>query len=125
MNDLPMLRHSAGVAELRQFLPVMHKLWGADYSALGNPAHITVRVQHQAHINAQGVDGLGTQRSTTQGLGERQVGTWPGAIYGVRAPDPAETPLSWAEVHVLREALTEPMQSQHLTTTTSLCRGWN
>tara|TARA_R110000868_G_scaffold211993_2_gene462014 strand:- start:1847 stop:2152 length:306 start_codon:yes stop_codon:yes gene_type:complete len=100
-----MLRYSSGVAELRQFLPVMHPLWGSDYSAIGHPANITYRVQQKAHSNAQGMGGLGTQRDGVAGLGERQNGDWPGAIYGVRAPDPAETPLSWAEVHVLREAL--------------------
>ena len=100
--NVPMLRYSAGVAELRQFLPVMHPLWGADYSALGHPANITFRVQHQANSHAQGMDGLGTQRGAVTSLSERQIGDWPGAIYGVRAPDPAETPLSWAEVHVLR-----------------------
>jgi len=103
--NVPMLRHSAGVAELRQFLPVMHPLWGSDYSTLGHPANITIGVQHKAHGGAQSLDGVGTQRSGAQGLGKGCAGDWPGAIYGVRAPDPAETPLSWAEVHVLREAL--------------------
>ena len=103
--NVPMLRYSAGVAELRQFLPVMHLLWGSDYSALGHPSNITCRVQQKAHSGAQSVDGLGAQRNGAAGLGERQAGDWPGAIYGVRAPDPEETPLSWAEVHVLREAL--------------------
>lgn len=103
--NVPMLRYSSGMAELRQFLPVLHPLWGADYSALGHPTNITYRVQPKAYSHAQGVGGLGAQRSGTEGLGEGCAGDWPGAIYGVRAPDPAETPLSWAEVHILREAL--------------------
>lgn len=103
--NVPMLRYSAGVAELRQFLPVMHPLWGTDYSALGHPANITYRVQQKANSGAQSVDGMGAQRNGVTGLGEGFSGDWPGAIYGVRAPDPAETPLSWAEVHVLRETL--------------------
>lgn len=27
---------------------------------------------------------------------------WPGRLYGVRQPEPQETPLSWAEVHFAR-----------------------
>ena len=52
--------------------------------------------------SAGGLDGPRPQRDRAAGLGQRINGDWPGALYGVRAPDPQETPLSWAEVHFLR-----------------------
>ena len=96
------MRNQQGVSELHVFLPVVHPLWGKDYSAISNPANIAIRVQQAAHGNAPSLGGLGPQRDRIEAVGERLDGDWPGAIYGVRAPDPAETPLSWAEVHVLR-----------------------
>ncbi len=91
-----------GSAELRTILPTVHLLWGEDYSAVGPPTNIQIRVQHQTRSNVESLDVLRAQRSGDTQIGERANGNWPGAIYGVRAPDPAETPLSWAEVHVLR-----------------------
>jgi len=91
-----------GSPELRTILPGLHLLRGKDYSAIGPTANIQIGVQHQARSNVESLDGLRAQRGGDTQIGERANGNWPGAIYGVRAPDPAETPLSWSEVHVLR-----------------------
>ena len=77
-------------------------LWSEDYSVVGTPTNIKIRVQHKTRSDAESMDGLRAQRGGDTQIGERANGNWPGAIYGVRAPDPAETPLSWSEVHVLR-----------------------
>lgn len=97
MNVQPM-QHRAGSAELSPFLPVLHPLWGKDYSALGAAANIRVRVQHKTHGNAQGVGGLGSQRAGNQAACEGLALDWPGRTHGIRGPGIGETPLSWAEV---------------------------
>lgn len=63
---------------------------------------------HQAQAgNAGRVDGVGPQRSGITSAGKRKSTRartdWPGREYGIRAPHPSETALSWSEVFVFLE----------------------
>lgn len=94
------MSYRAGNAELSTFLPVMHPLWGKDYSALGNATNISFRVQRQAKSNAEGMGGLGPQRAGNSQASEGAVSDWPGRTHGIREPELFETPLSWEEVRI-------------------------
>ena len=100
--NVPVLRNSSGLPQIRDVLSIVHPLWGEDYSSISQPTYIHFRMLGKAQSHAVCVARAGAQRGGNKAVSERFNGAWPGAIYGVREPEPQETPLSWAEVHVLR-----------------------
>lgn len=113
---LRLLRNGPPVARLPHVLPGLPVLWRAADSGHWEPVDTR---QRSVTPPQSGFGGLGSpwaQRSADQGAGvecgPRAAGncatttcsTWPGAEFGVRPPDPEETPLSWDEVHHGRKA---------------------
>ena len=68
-----------------------------EVETLGSLCTVVLGMLHQA-------GDFGTPEQTAGGHHaggdcEVQGGTWPGQHFGVRAPFPGETPISWEEVH--------------------------
>ena len=105
-NDMRLLREGAEVSGVQAVHAEVHLLWGATDSEDWSFKDSGIRV---LGTEEGGVVRLGCVRPFGGGdpaPGQRSNGAWPGAIYGVRAPYPQETPLSWGEVnHARKEGL--------------------
>ena len=102
-----MLPNSPTSPSLRHVHTPLHPLWRAPDPAHWSIVHTPIGDYSQAPQGAGGLDGLRAPGAgDTRPRQKRLNGPWPGAIYGVREPEPQETALSWAEVHhAVREDL--------------------
>lgn len=98
--DLQKLHSSAGVSQLPHALPLVRLVRGATAAESRYETYWGDGVPGTAPSHAQGLDGLGSRR-TVHAHAVSQ-GDWAGAMYGIRAPEPEETPLSWSEVRLAR-----------------------
>jgi hypothetical protein len=95
-----MLRNSQGVFGIPHVHPGMHLLRSTADSAYRPATDFPIGDYSQAPCGVEGLDGVGARGAGNTPTRKRLNGPWPGAIYGVRAPDPEETSLSWGEVHL-------------------------
>jgi hypothetical protein len=101
-----MLRNSQGISGVSHVHPGMHLLRGAPHPAYWPIQDSPIGDYSQAPSGVSRLGEVGPRRAGNTPTRKRLNGPWPGAIYGVRSPDPEETPLSWGEVHLaVREGL--------------------
>jgi hypothetical protein len=104
-NTLRMLPEGSAITAIPHVHPKLHLLRGETHSTPWTPCDTARRVQSKATGVAQSLGGLWTQRDRNQAVGKGRNGRgataiteWPGKGHGIREPQIAETPLSWAEV---------------------------
>ena len=92
------LHHCPDVSRISPVQSGLPVLRCAPDPAHDQDAHTRIRVQSAQAQHAGSVGGAWSQRIRNPRLGKRADGYWPGACFGAREPDPAEMPISWAEV---------------------------
>lgn len=101
-----MLQHSSGIPRLPDVYAEVHLLRCPADSDAGSFADSGIRMLGAAQGRTVRLGQVWPFGDGDSGSGQRFDGPWPGAIYGVRPPEPEETPLSWAEVqHAKREQI--------------------